>query len=52
MDLKGKKIAFLGDSITAGVGASSLEKAYWNVLSELSGAECYGYGISGTRIAL
>lgn len=51
MDLKGKKMAFLGDSITEGVGTSSPEKVYWKVLEEMTGAVCFGYGISGTRIA-
>ncbi|MCI5649402.1 MAG: SGNH/GDSL hydrolase family protein [Fusicatenibacter sp.] len=51
MELQGKKIAFLGDSITEGVGTSSVEHVYWKVVERLSGANCYGYGISGTRIA-
>lgn len=51
MDLQGKKIAFLGDSITAGVGVSSLEHVFWNLIAQQTGAECFGYGISGTRIA-
>lgn len=52
MELKGKKIAFLGDSITEGVGTSSIDHVYWNVIAQRTGAECYGYGISGTRIAV
>lgn len=51
MKLQGKKIAFLGDSITEGVGTSSIDHVYWNVIAQRTGAECYGYGISGTRIA-
>lgn len=51
MELKGKKIAFLGDSITEGCGTSSLEHVYWKVLEQRTGAQCYGYGIGGTRIA-
>ena len=51
MDIKGKKIAFLGDSITFGVGASSLDKVYWKVIEEKTGAVCQGLGINGTRIA-
>ena len=51
MDIKGKKIAFLGDSITFGVGASSPDKVYWQLIAERTGAVCKGYGISGTRIA-
>ena len=52
MELKGKKIAFLGDSITEGVGVSSVEKIYWNLVGQRTGAEVYGYGIGGTRIAV
>ncbi len=51
MELKGKKILFLGDSITEGHGASSVEHAFWNVVAQRTGAKCYGYGIGGTRIA-
>lgn len=51
MELKGKKIVFLGDSITEGCGTSSMEHVYWNVLARRTGAQCYGYGIGGTRIA-
>ena len=51
MDLAGKKIAFLGDSITEGCGTSSLEHAFWNVLGQKTGAQVFGYGIGGTRIA-
>lgn len=52
MELKGKKIAFLGDSITEGVGTSSPDKVYWMQLGAMTGAQVYGYGISGTRIAV
>lgn len=51
MELKGKKIAFLGDSITEGVGVSSVEKTYWKLIGQRTGAGVYGYGIGGTRIA-
>ncbi len=51
MDLRRKKIAFLGDSITEGYGTSSLENVYWKVLERNTGARCFGYGIGGTRIA-
>ena len=51
MELKGKKIVFLGDSITEGACATSLAKSYWGVLGSLSGAIVRGYGIGGTRIA-
>lgn len=51
MELKGKKIAFLGDSITEGHGVADLENVFWKRLEKNTGAECYGYGIGGTRIA-
>lgn len=51
MDIKGKKIAFLGDSITFGVGASSPDKVYWQLIAAKTGSVCKGYGINGTRIA-
>ena len=51
MELQGKKIAFLGDSITEGHGVENLENLYWRRLARRSGAECFGYGIGGTRLA-
>lgn len=52
MDLKDKKINFLGDSITEGVGTSSPERIYLNLLKEKVGlAEARNYGISATRYA-
>ena len=51
MELKGKKINFLGDSITEGCGTSCEEKNYVSVFGRLSGAVVRNYGISGTRIA-
>ena len=51
MELKGKKVLFLGDSITEGVGVSCIENTYWNVFGRNTGAIVKGYGISGTRIA-
>ena len=52
MELKNRKINFLGDSITEGVGVSSEENIYLNVIKrEASLAEARNYGISGTRIA-
>lgn len=51
MELKGKKINFLGDSITEGYGASSKENRYTDIIERESGAICRNYGISGTRIA-
>lgn len=52
MELIGKKINFLGDSITQGVGASSEDKIYLNRLKEMAELSCVrNYGISGTRLA-
>lgn len=51
MELKDKKINFLGDSITEGAGASCPENNYVSVFGRLSGAEVRNYGIGGTRIA-
>ena len=52
MELKGKKVNFLGDSITEGVGTSCEEGRYTCVLAELAElGEIRNYGISGTRIA-
>lgn len=52
MELRNKKIAFLGDSITEGCGVSDPANLYWSILARHTGAECFGYGISGTRIAI
>ena len=52
MELKGKKIVFLGDSITEGCGVSDKKNIYWQRIGAMTGAEVYGYGIGGTRIAL
>ncbi|MBP3360866.1 MAG: SGNH/GDSL hydrolase family protein [Clostridia bacterium] len=52
MDLKGKKICFLGDSITRGTGTSSEEKRYTDVFTAITEvSEMKNYGIGGTRIA-
>lgn len=51
MNLKDKKVLFLGDSITEGVGASSGETNYVSVFAQISGAAVKNYGVSGTRIA-
>ncbi len=50
MDVKGLKINFLGDSITYGAGASTLQNNYVNLVAR-EGAVCRNYGIGGTRIA-
>ena len=51
MELKGKKVVFLGDSITEGVGASSVETRYVNVFEQITGTKMINYGIGGTRFA-
>ena len=51
MELKNKKINFLGDSITEGAGSSCREKRFTNLIAINTGAICNNYGIGGTRIA-
>ena len=51
MNLQGKKINFLGDSITQGAGASDVSKCYVSLFGENTGAIVRNYGIGGTRIA-
>lgn len=52
MELKGKIINFLGDSITEGAGVVNLENRYDNrLLRLLDLAEVRNYGIGGTRLA-
>lgn len=53
MELKGKIVNFLGDSITEGVGVGDIENCrYDNVIHREYGlAAHYNYGIGGTRIA-
>lgn len=52
MDLTGKIVTFLGDSITEGCCATAPERGYVEVLKrKLSLAEARNHGIGGTRIA-
>lgn len=51
MDLKGKTVAFLGDSITYGGRASAPDRRYTSVFERISGAHVYKSGGCGTRIA-
>ena len=44
------KLLFLGDSITQGVGASSDDKNYVNLVGKELDCEVVNYGVSGTRI--
>ncbi|MBQ7839400.1 MAG: SGNH/GDSL hydrolase family protein [Lachnospiraceae bacterium] len=53
MNLRNKKINFLGDSITEGCGTSCQEAIFLNVLRENAGlAAARNYGIGGTRYAV
>jgi len=51
MNLSGKKIVFMGDSITEGVGVMCPENRFTERIAAETGAVCVNYGISGTRIA-
>ena len=51
MELNGKKVVFLGDSITEGVGASCEGTRYVNVFGKITGTTVLNYGIGGTRFA-
>ena len=52
MILSGKRIAFLGDSITEGAGVSDPDNRYDNrMLRDADLAAVYNYGIGGTRLA-
>ena len=51
MNLQGKKINFLGDSITEGHGTSAAERQFTSLIAAQYGAVSRCYGIGGTRIA-
>lgn len=52
MELKGKKLNFLGDSITEGVGTTGQDKCFHQLIKEKHGlSEARNYGVSGTRLA-
>lgn len=52
MELKNKKIAFLGDSITEGHGTSRVEHHFVTLVGQMGECrEVKNYGIGGTRIA-
>ena len=52
VDLKGKTINFLGDSITEGIGVKDPQNVYHQIIKEKFGLKsANNYGISGTRIA-
>ena len=45
------KIAFLGDSITSGCGATNIGDRYVDHVEKILNAEVLNYGVSGTRLA-
>ncbi|MBQ9730025.1 MAG: SGNH/GDSL hydrolase family protein [Clostridia bacterium] len=52
MVIDGKVCLFLGDSITEGVGASSVEKCFVSLIQHRNmEASVYNFGVGGTRIA-
>lgn len=52
MELKGKKINFLGDSITEGCGTTDIAHCFTELMRHAEGlAEARNYGIGGTRYA-
>ena len=51
MDIRNKKINFLGDSITEGHGCSDVAYCFASRIARDYGAVCRNYGIGGTRIA-
>lgn len=51
MELNGKIINFIGDSITYGYCVVDHSKRFVNRIGHLTGAICNNYGIAGTRIA-
>jgi lysophospholipase L1-like esterase len=52
LDIRNKKINFLGDSITEGFGVSCSEHIYLNLLKkDVPLAAARNYGVGGTRIA-
>ena len=51
MNLSGKKINFLGDSITYGVGPSDFSKVYHSLLASREGIEARNFGLSASCVA-
>jgi lysophospholipase L1-like esterase len=51
MEISGARLVFLGDSIVEGAGVQDKEKIFWKLLSARDGAETYGNGVGGSRIA-
>ena len=50
-NLEGKKVVFIGDSITAGFSASSIDNAYPSIFCKLYNAILVNKGVSSTCIA-
>lgn len=52
MNLEGKTVCFIGDSITEGCGASALENGYVSLFAKAHPETIvHNYGIGGTRLA-
>ena len=52
MELKGKRVLFLGDSLTEGAAASSPQKIFHKILKKILRLnEAINCGVGGTRIA-
>lgn len=52
MDLKNKKISFLGDSITEGCGVADIANCRFdNRIAREFSAQVYNYGVGGSRLA-
>ena len=52
MEIQGKTVAILGDSLTGGYGASDTDKTYHQLIKKWCGIkEILNYGEGGTRIA-
>ena len=53
MELKGKRVAFLGDSITEGAGVKNIAACRFDnrIAKEFELEKTFNYGIGGTRIA-
>ena len=47
---KGKRVCFLGDSITEGIGVSVGER-YFDRLAEMFGIEAVGMGVNGAQLS-
>lgn len=48
MHWQDKKVCFLGDSITDGIGVTK-DTVYWNLLGKATGMKTFGYGLNGSK---